>query len=252
MSDIGGPLFIAIFSIATGIVLLYMGMKTIFLIRIIQNIPVSKIRSIAMGLVEVYGKVVPIKILKSPCSGDDCVYYNIAIEDNGHEFYRTFEGNEQFVLKDKTGEVLIDCNRAKFDIMHSKRFDVGKGKFSPQMFVDFLKSKNLKPGILMYKFLKKKKDWILIERIIKPGDKIYVLGTALKNPKTDFSPKHTENIIIGRGKNDRIFYISDTPEKSNLSNKSIVAKLSIIAGIILIVGGFSLIGFVFYQRLFIP
>ena len=51
--------------------------------RLIENIPTSKIRSIAMGLVEISGRVVKSKNnnLKSPFSQNDCVYYKCTIEE---------------------------------------------------------------------------------------------------------------------------------------------------------------------------
>ena len=51
--------------------------------RLIENVPTSKIRSIAMGLVEIYGEVIPEKdnILKSPFSQNDCIYYKYRIDE---------------------------------------------------------------------------------------------------------------------------------------------------------------------------
>src|SRR4030042_6307126 len=51
--------------------------------KLIENMPTSKIRSLAMGLVEIAGEVVPAKkaVLKSPFSGKNCVYYRYTVEE---------------------------------------------------------------------------------------------------------------------------------------------------------------------------
>ncbi|MDD5086676.1 MAG: hypothetical protein PHV16_02895, partial [Candidatus Nanoarchaeia archaeon] len=60
---------------AAGVFLFWEGIKTLKHKRLIENIPTSKIRSLAMGLVEIYGEVVPAykEVLKSPFSNKDCV-----------------------------------------------------------------------------------------------------------------------------------------------------------------------------------
>jgi hypothetical protein len=73
-----------------GVLLVFIGLA-VFIIgfiffrkkRLIENIPTSKIRSIAMGLVEIFGQVIPIKerIFKSPFTEKQCVYYQFTIEE---------------------------------------------------------------------------------------------------------------------------------------------------------------------------
>src|SRR5438445_8453765 len=66
-----------------GIFIFISGLASIRRRRLLQDTPTSKIRSIAMGLVEIFGEVVPIKnkTLKSPFSKKDCVYYQWSIEE---------------------------------------------------------------------------------------------------------------------------------------------------------------------------
>ncbi|MFH1770987.1 MAG: hypothetical protein ABH828_05545 [archaeon] len=90
--------------------------------QMIENIPTSKIRSIAMGLVEIKGIAEPFrkKLLKSPFSEKDCVYYRYTVEE-----YRSSgknsrwvtiasgQSNDFFNLTDDTGTVLVDPKGAE-------------------------------------------------------------------------------------------------------------------------------------------
>lgn len=73
------------------------------------------------------------------------------------------------------------------------------------------------------------------EYLIRPKDKIYIMGTAKTNPQFGYSPKHTENIIIRKGENDRIFYISNKSEKRTLSRIGWKTLTGIFGGMALIV-----------------
>ena len=95
-----------------GIVLLIWGLISFRVKRLIENIPTSKMRSIAMGLVEIYGEVVPSKdnILKSPFTNKDCVYYKYSIQElrssGKNTYWATVDQGEEhrvFYLKDETG-----------------------------------------------------------------------------------------------------------------------------------------------------
>ena len=97
----GDILFAAILGMGFGIFSFIVGLRKIFLKRMIENIPTSKARSVAMGLVEVYGEVVPIKTLKSPFSSKDCVYYRYQVEelrsDGKHSHWATIRKEEKCV-----------------------------------------------------------------------------------------------------------------------------------------------------------
>ena len=124
MTSLDFPVFsIIMFSI--GIVLFVWGLISFRKKRLIENIPTSKIRSIAMGLVEIYGEVAPGSgnILKSPFSQNDCVYYKYKIEELRSSGKSTYWATVKkdwdyrpFYLKDNTGMVLVDPLDAKIDI----------------------------------------------------------------------------------------------------------------------------------------
>jgi hypothetical protein len=213
--------------------------------RLIEDIPTSKIRSIAMGLVEVFGEVVPAKrILKSPFSNNDCVYYKYTIEE-----YRTSgkssrwiivdDGEEgtYFHLKDDTGSVLVDPKGAEVDIPLDSEFKSGFGTDPPEQVKQFLRSR----GISFEGFLGVNKTMRFREYFIAPKDKLYIMGTAGDNPfvKEASEQAGTEDVMIQ--KDEGIYYISDRSEKELLSSMKWKSISGIFGGGLLIIGSLFVI-----------
>ena len=85
---------IGLFLILIGIVFFAIGLYFYKKKQLIADTPTSKIRSIAIGLVEIFGQVIPIqeRVVKSPFTDKDCVYYNYKIEE-----YRSNGKNSSWV-----------------------------------------------------------------------------------------------------------------------------------------------------------
>jgi hypothetical protein len=235
-----GDLFgAAILGLGFGIFSFIMGLKSLFLKRMIENIPTSKARSVAMGLAEVYGEVVPLKVLKSPFSGEDCVYYRYQIEEmqgsgkNRHwATIKKEENSTPFRLRDGTGEILVDCTGANVDINYDNRFESSMGRDPPPQVVSFLKANR----IAHEGFLGINKQMRYTEYFIGPKEKVYVMGTASDNPDVKLTAKGMENIIIKKGENEKMFYVSDKSEKEILSSLGWKVILGVLGGAALTVG----------------
>lgn len=86
--------------------------------RAILDAPTSKVNSAAQGYVELHGKAeyVPGCTLKTPLTSSPCVWYQYSIvERAGRKNSRTLEGQEYgtpFLLRDETGDCLVDPNEA--------------------------------------------------------------------------------------------------------------------------------------------
>lgn len=207
----------------TGVVLFWNGINLLKQKRLIENIPTSKIRSLAMGLVEIYGEVVPAykEILKSPFSNKDCVYYSYTIEEyqssgksshwvtveNGHD-------EQPFYLKDDTGSVLIDSKGANVNVSRDFEFKTGFGRKTPDAVLNFLNANGMSHKTL-FGFSKTMR---YREHFIAPKDKLYIMGTAADNPFVEdgTAKNNVEDIIIQKGKNEKMYYISDKPENALL------------------------------------
>ena len=240
------PFFWGLAGLAAGLFGFVMGLRYLFMRRLIENIPTSKVRSIAMGLVEVYGSVVPIKVLKSPFSNRDCVYYRYQIEEQRSDGKRTYwatirkeENSTSFMLRDETGQVLVDCKGASVDIKLDNRYESGMGHDPPQQVLSFLKVQRIAHD----SFLGFNKHMRYTEWFIEPDDKLYVMGTASQGGAGVLGPRHTENIIIKKGENDKTFYVSDKSEKEILSSLRWKILLGVFGGAALIVGSLAFLIF---------
>ena len=242
MADFRILIFAAV-AFIIGIVLFISGLSSFKRKRLMENIPTSKIRSLAMGLAEIYGEAVHSKgkLLKSPFSGSRCVYYDFKVEklvSTGKSSYwstiKTGREGEHFFLKDDTGMVLVTTEGANLDIKKDNHFDTHHGKKPPKQALDFLESRGVSTKSWIFKHRLR-----IMERFIAPGDKLYVLGTAGDNPFIEdaSSSANAKDIMMQRGTNDKIFYISDTHEKGALNKFRNRMILGLGAGSILIIGG---------------
>src|SRR4030042_348352 len=239
-------IFCALLFVA-GIGLFFLGFQKLRLKRFIETTPTSKVRSLAMGRVEIYGEVVPAKkkVLKSPLTGKDCVYYFYTIEE-----YRKKSNNKSgwvlvdiwaesipFFLKDETGNVLVDSNGARINIPDDFNQRYESADLLPEKIMAFLFSERSRPVQDYDKVPADVKAFLQCirinyqvnlqesgnplrfkERVIVPGDKLYILGYAGNNPHLEegAAKDNVEGIMIQKGNIKDLYFISDKPEKEVL------------------------------------
>jgi len=96
------------------LLLFWYGFYFLRLRRQIEDTPTSKVRSIAMGMVEVKGAAIRSYALISPISSTPCVFYRLTRyrRDNRNKQWRvssvSSSDNVPFLLQDETGRVEID------------------------------------------------------------------------------------------------------------------------------------------------
>ena len=200
--------------------------------RLIENVPTSKIRSIAMGLVEVKGRVVPFgdKLLRSPFTDKGCVYFRFSIEEyksSGRSSrwvtVRKGEDSVPFFVEDGTGRVLVDPRGAKIEILRDNEFRSGFMKDPPEGVKRFLRGS----GLGFESFFGMNKTMRYRESYIEPEEMLYVMGAAGDNPFVNEGTAEggAEDVMISKG-GEKFFYISDRPEKRILS----VLKWKVLGG----------------------
>ncbi len=227
--------FYAVFGFFFGIFLFFKGFRWLKQKKTIENIPTSKVRSIAMGLVEVFGKIITYneKSMLSPFSRKKCIYYRYTIEEyrktgkNSH--WVTVDNGEKsvpFYLKDNTGKVLVDPTGANVDIPKDTEFISGIGRNPPTVVKSFLKINSLN----FETFLGFNRNMRYREYFIEPDEKLFIMGTAGDNPfvKDATSSKNEEDIMISKGNKKQFYYISDKNEHGVLKS----LKWKIFGGLI--------------------
>ena len=103
--------------------------------RIFRDTPTSKIRSMAMGLVEIHGSVEADQLIRAPFSKTECVYYRWEIKeyrqssDSGgkgslHKWEEVGSGDRSvpFFAKDETGRALVEPDKAEFVVSRKKAY----------------------------------------------------------------------------------------------------------------------------------
>jgi hypothetical protein len=228
-----------------GVIIFIVGFKWFSKKRLIENMPTSKIRSLAMGLVEIKGAVVPIELLESPINKKKCVYYRFKVERE--RTYKDKEGNTRtewvtidqakkdtrFYLKDDTAQVLVEPKDANVNIktdFHNVEYRGGALTGTILSFVSgrpWAGSKD-KYGGGKLRFT----EWY-----IEPKDSLYILGTAGDNPyfEETKAQRNEQDIMIQKKKD--LFFISDKSEKELLKSLKWKSILGVIFGPVVALGG---------------
>lgn len=117
------PAIAAVIGFVIGIILFVKGFRDFQLKRLIENTPTAKVRSAAIGLVEMQGTAVGPYTIRSPILARDCFYYRTVLskyERRGKESeWRTIADERRhvlFYLKDATGMLLVNPDGADIDM----------------------------------------------------------------------------------------------------------------------------------------
>jgi hypothetical protein len=237
-----------VFSGAVGLVgagLFWYGFNRMHKLRIIQDTPTSKIRSMAMGLVEVHGNVLAKDYIITPFSQARCVYYRYEIKEYRQHTSRgpkgevrttycwdTISRGEQripFWAKDETGQVCVNPTGAEFNVPVKRVFLQKAGLFGAvNLIVNSLKNwdnrKQVNLNVSSWglipldpksqgSFINRVGDRKYYEYFIEPDETLFVMGTAVNSGDIGGG-----NVLIKKGDNEPVFIISNKSEKELLSS----------------------------------
>jgi hypothetical protein len=170
----GDALAGSLFLIGSGLFLFFKGFKLLRLRRQVEGLATSKIRSLAMGLVELAGLAKDTPTLLDPIYTRPCAYYSVKVEEerrsgkNHHwaVIYKRDSALNPFIIKDETGEALI--MPAGADVHRTPTLQCQSGFFGSTS------------DPTVEAFLKSVKSWgrnvRLTAHIIREGDPVYILG----------------------------------------------------------------------------
>lgn len=144
-----------------GAALIILGFVLLRRKRLMENMPTSRIRSVAMGFAELAGTAKAKAALAAPFSSIPCVYFRYLVEQEktrrrGGRSWETIdrgESAEPFHLQDPTGTILVDPAGAETVLARSfRKTNREEGSFSRR---------------------KRYTEWWIV-----PGQKVFVAGTV--------------------------------------------------------------------------
>jgi hypothetical protein len=167
------------FGLGAGVLLFVRGFSAWRHMRLVEDTPTSRIRSMALGRVEVRGRAEGKAPLEAPLTGRPCVWYRWRIEeevsDKRHRHWRTVEQGSSdawpFYVEDDTGRVLVDPKGARIEAAHDL------SRVDPPL-AGPLGAFVQERGIRTSGFLGMRRKLRFSEWHIAPGDTLYVLGVA--------------------------------------------------------------------------
>lgn len=194
------PTLWAAFGAAAGAYLFVRGFRLLQRKRLIMDTPTAKVRSAAMGLVEVNGLACGPYTMIAPITAKPCYYYRTQAwkyEQRGKskEWVKVADESMHlpFYLDDNTGRVLVNPQGAELDIHRDFQQEFSNSFFSmapevPANVAAFL----TRHGISDDKKIK------VEEYCIKPKNALFILGTLAQNPGIEVSatPVRNENSVI--------------------------------------------------------
>jgi len=177
-------------AIAGGLYFFFLGFQLLARKRLLLATPTSKIRSAALGLVEVNGMAAGPYTMSAPITGKPCFLYRTAAwqqrEGKKQEWEKVADETLHlpFFIDDSTGQVLVEPLGADLDLHRDFREEYAVSFFSsnldevPPRVSVFL----ARHGIVPDRRLR------IEERSIKPEDALFIAGTLTENPGVQVRP----------------------------------------------------------------
>jgi len=229
--------------IGLGVYLFFWGFSQWRTKRLMQDIPLSTIRAMAPGLVEVTGAAVEWNPLEGPMTRDKCVYYQYRIEQyvssgkNSHwETILSGDSRENpFFLQDDTGAVMVAPVGCKVVIPHDYQFETGMFTDVPPHINEFMG----RHGLSCHSFFGFEKKLRFTEHNLKPSEKVFAVGTCQETAVLPPGPPAgaKEGICLAKGqRSGDVFILSDESRRELESSYSAHALEGILGGLALIGG----------------
>jgi len=182
--------------LCAGIYLFVQGFRMLQRRQLILNTPVSKVRSAAMGMVELNGLAVGPYTMVAPITARPCYYYRTVVWE-----WKQSGKNKQWVkaaaecvhvpffLDDNSGKVMVDPRGAELDLHRDFEQEFCDSLFTtkeeaPSNVLGFLS----RHGITTTNKIK------VEEFCIKPKNALFVLGTLGENPGLELAPKPIRDV----------------------------------------------------------
>jgi hypothetical protein len=225
--------FWSLAALGAGPYLFYRGFRELRTRQLIQNTPRARIRSMAMGLVEIEGAAEPRSALVGPFSGRPCLFWQVDIATRNRQrgwtiVHRNASG-QPFYVRDETGVALVYPHGAECKLAFGVEEEC-LGLALPEIYSQYMGEQHLafrhlwRLGALRFR-----------ERLLEDGQPVFILGTAMPKPQVlDISEAavaldatgtdamrpgvthtHAREVagLVRQGVNERVFIISQESER---------------------------------------
>lgn len=113
---------------------LFVGFKSLRRYRLIENVPTARVRSAHQGYVELIGRAVMLdgEPVVAPLSHLQCCWFSYRVEKRGDKHWRTVQSGASdalFLLRDDTGDCVIDPEGAEVDSIHNRTWYDGRYRY---------------------------------------------------------------------------------------------------------------------------
>jgi len=250
----GSAPFFATAAAVGGVILFVRGFRVWNERRLIQNTPRARIRSMAMGLVEIEGAIEPRSVLTGPFSGHECAYWQVDISTRSKDGWNVVHRNSSrhpFYLRDETGVALVYPEGSECQVSFGVE-EVCHGPFLPDCYAEYIKSERLTVVSVM-----SVGEMRFRERLMQAGQSAFVLGSAMPRARAvdlggDDAVESTGTdgpqnriattdrevaAVVRRGQNETTFIISQESQLALTLDLGIHAVAQAIGGPILSLWG---------------
>jgi len=185
---------LSLIAIAGGLYFFVLGFQLLARKRLLLTTPSSKVRSAALGLVEVNGIAAGPHTMPAPITGKPCfLYHTTAWQQRAgkkQEWEKVADETLHlpFFIDDGTGQLLIEPLGADLDLHRDFREEYASSFFSSGFFSS---EANVPPRVSV--FLSRHgvvpaRRLRIEERLIKPEDALFIAGTLTENPGVEVRP----------------------------------------------------------------
>lgn len=238
-----------------GPVLCWFGFRQLRIRQLIEHTPTARIRSMAMGFVELNGRVECRSRISAPFSGQQVAYWEVEVQTlrtsrKGQRSWNTVHqarSGSPFFLRDETGVAMVFPEGADVRTSIGVQEETA-GLGVPQMYMDYMERAGLGLRVL----------WAVgpmrfRERVLAEGQSVYVLGRAHPKPMAHTVSEPDEDVleatgtdawsarrlgsvdrevqgVVRRSSGDACFLISPRSEKSMSAEYAIKAFAGLIGG----------------------
>ncbi len=185
--------FIGVF----GVVGLLIGFSSLRRYRLIEDVPTARVRSAPQGYVELTGTAaaMPGEPIIAPLTQTRCCWYAYNIEErsgkNGWRSVQSATSDDLFLLRDETGQCVIDPEGAEVDSTHRRTWFGNSSSLGvPGMHRlerDFGVGLKVASKVLNYSGAFLEQGYRYTERVILEGDPLYAIGWFHSLDDSDFS-----------------------------------------------------------------